>query len=204
MKAARAVAPLVGLVSALTLAACGVPPSGVIQAGTPASGMYVPRPTPATPTPVLIYFVHDGVLRPFPRKIVDPGDFGAVVRFLFYGPIAGEARTATTELPRLKATPEVEISGDANGNTLSVKLPQDVPPLTHLAMLQLVCTVAHMTPPTSPALPTPGTSGAALAAPAFPTPQGQRPLSLTGVQVTGNGWTITQSDTSCPDPPSRP
>lgn len=208
MKATRWVAPLVGLVSALTLAGCGVPPSGVIQAGEPASGMYVPGPTPVAPTAVIVYFLHDGGLRPYPRKIAAPGDFGAVVRVLFHGPIAGESKTATTELPRLKAAPEVEIGGDGGDNILSVQLPTNVPPLSHLAMLQLVCTVAHVATPSFPALAArenaarqnaaKQSAGGALAA---PTPYPPRLSALTGVQVRGDGWTITQSDASCPAPP---
>ncbi|MER6500928.1 hypothetical protein ABT218_16410 [Streptomyces sp. NPDC001455] len=190
MKGSRVGALLAGLTTALTLAACGVPPSDVIEAGEPASGMLPPSPKPPVSTAIALYFLHDGELRPYLRKIGGPGDFGAAVRLLFAGPTTSEARTATTELPRLTDTPEVAIGSD---DALSIRLPKDVPPLSHPAMLQLACTVAHMT---TPLAVVPADGDGASAAPPDPA---QRPPAHPSVRVSGGGWTITQSADSCPD-----
>ncbi|MER5687927.1 hypothetical protein [Streptomyces sp. NPDC002205] len=184
---------LAGLTAALTLSACGVPPSDVIQAGEPASGMFSPGAKSSVPTVIPVYFLHKGDLTPYPRKIGDPGDFGAVVRLLFDGPSTSEAVATTTELPRLTDTPDVTIGGD---NTLSIQLPEDVPPLSHLAMRQLACTVAHVALP-SAALPADTNRDGAAAAPPV---DAQRSPVHTSVHVLGDGWTMTQSDSSCPDP----
>ncbi|MGW3244363.1 hypothetical protein [Streptomyces sp. NPDC001070] len=196
MKGTRVPALLAGIAAALTLSACGVPSSGVIQAGEPASGVFSPVPESAVPAAVPLYFLHDGDLRPYLRKTGDPADFAAVVRLLFGGPTTGEAATATTELPRLKGAPEVTV-GD--GNTVSVQLPEDVPPLSHLAMLQLACTVAQVTPPFAALPADPNGDGASAAPPAT----ARRSLARTSVHVRGDGWSMTQSDGSCPDAPRR-
>ncbi|MFJ9027393.1 hypothetical protein ACIRQP_02505 [Streptomyces sp. NPDC102274] len=145
MTGSRVPALLVGVTAALTLAACGVPPSDVIQAGEPASG--IRPPASAVPAAIPFYFLRDGDLTPYSRRIDDPGDFGAVVNSLFGGPTASEAATATTELPRLTAAPEVTLGSD---NTFSVRLPKEVTPLSRVAMLQLACTVADVHAPFAP------------------------------------------------------
>ncbi|MFF9403034.1 hypothetical protein [Streptomyces sp. NPDC014744] len=192
MKGSRAGALLAGLTAALTLAACGVPPSDVIEAGEPASGMLPPSPKPPVPTTIALYFLHKGELRPYLRRIGGPGDYGAVVRLLFAGPTTSEATTATTELPRLTDPLEVAIGGD---DTLSIHLPEAVPPLSHPAMLQLACTVANMAPPLA-VVPADGNQDGASAA---PPDTGQRSPAHSSVRVFGDGWTITQSADSCPD-----
>ncbi|MFG2755763.1 hypothetical protein [Streptomyces wuyuanensis] len=118
-------APLVGLAGALTLTACGVPPTGVIEAGEPASGMFSPAPRPTAPVVVSLHFLRDGDLTAYPRELEEPADLGAVVGRLFGGPTASEAETATTALPRLKRAPDVTAGGDA----VSVQLPDGSPVL---------------------------------------------------------------------------
>ncbi|WP_393074101.1 hypothetical protein [Streptomyces sp. LN704] len=191
MKGSRAGALLVGLTAALTLAACGVPPSDVIQAGVPASGITSPSATPRAPVAIPLYFLRDGDLASYPRKVYDPGNLGAVVRLLFDGPTGSEAETATTELPRLTDTPNVAV---ADGKVFSVQLPKNVPPLSHLAMRQLACTMARVTLPSAPA-PTDTSRGSV--ASALP-PTAQRSLAVRSVQVLGDGWAMTQSAASCP------
>lgn len=188
MKGARGPALVVGLMAALTLAGCGVPPSDVIQAGAPASGMF--SPAPSVPAAVALYFVHDGDLTAYPRAVRDPGDFGSVVGLLFDGPTSGEAVAATTELPRLDTSPEVTVGGD---NTVSVRLPDDASPLSHLAMLQLACTVTGLSYGQVPAHARQGGATAA--------PVSRAQVSPTSVHVVGSGWTMTQSDSSCPARP---
>ncbi|MFD7754066.1 hypothetical protein [Streptomyces sp. NPDC059757] len=193
MRGSRVAALLAGLTAALTLSACGVPPSDVIQAGAPASGMYSPGPQPSAPAVIPLYFLHNGDLAPYSRKVGDPADFGAVVRLLFGGPTKSEAVTATTELPRLTDTPDVAISGD---NTFSIQLPEGVPPLSHPAMRQLACTVAHVALPFATLSADPNLGGATSA----PSVDAQRSRGHTSVHVLGDGWSMKQSDDSCPDP----
>ncbi|MGW1887163.1 hypothetical protein [Streptomyces sp. NPDC001970] len=183
---------LVGLAAALTLTSCGVPPSDVIQAGEPASGMFSPSPKPSVPVVVSLYFLDDGDLTAYPRKIGDTADLGTVVGQLFGGPTTSEAVTATTELPRLTDAPDVAIGSD---HTFSIQLPKDVPPLSHLAMRQLACTVAHVALPPAAQPADANRDGA----PAAPPVNAQR-SPHTSIQVLGHGWTMTQSDASCPDP----
>jgi hypothetical protein len=193
VKGPRVPALLVGLTAALTLAACGVPPSDVIQAGEPATGMVSRSPKSSVPTIIPLYFLHKGDLTPYLRKIGEPGDFAAVVRLLFDGPTTSEAVAATTELPRLTGTPKVAIGDD---KTFSIQFPEDVPPLSRLAMRQLACTVAHVALPFA-ALPADAHRDGAPAAPAA---TALRSLAHTSVHVVGDGWTMTQSARSCPDP----
>uniref|UniRef100_A0AAU3GWV4 GerMN domain-containing protein n=1 Tax=Streptomyces sp. NBC_01401 TaxID=2903854 RepID=A0AAU3GWV4_9ACTN len=177
-------APLFGLMAAATLAACGVPPSGVIEAGEPASGMVSPGPMSPSPVTTSLFFLHDGDLTAYPRT-TNTGSIAVAVRLLFEGPTAHESATATTELPRLSQASLVTTGDDG---ILSVQLPDETSPLSHRAMLQLVCTVAQVTPslPMSQA----DAEAAGGAAPSFSVPS--------GVRVRGDGWTMTQSDDACP------
>ncbi|MFE4547794.1 hypothetical protein [Streptomyces sp. NPDC056785] len=193
MKGARVPALLAGLTAALTLAGCGVPPSGVIQAGVPASGLSSPRATPPVPGAVPFYFVRDGDPSPYLRKVYDPADLGAVVRLLFDGPTVTEAVTATTELPRLTAAPDVAID---DGTSLSVRLRDKVPRLSHLALRQLACTMAHVPLPSAVAPADTGQEGAVPA----PSATARRAPGAKSVQVVGDGWTVTGSADGCPAP----
>ncbi|MFD7445903.1 hypothetical protein [Streptomyces sp. NPDC059909] len=194
MKRSRVTALPVGLAAALTLTACGVPPSDVIEAGEPASVVFSPDPKPSVPGVVSLYFLDDGDLTAYPRKIDDPADLRTVVGRLFGGPTTSEAVTATTELPRLTNTPDVTAG---SGNGVSIKLPNDVAPLSHPAMLQLACTVAHVSGSFA-AVPADAHRDGVLAAPPV---NAQRSPSHTSVHVLGDGWSMTQSADSCPDPP---
>lgn len=155
--------------------------------------MVSPSPKSSVPAVIPLYFLHKGDLTPYLRKIGDAGDFGAVVRLLFDGPTTSEAVAATTELPPLSGIPKVAIGDD---KTFSIQLPKDVPPLSRLAMRQLACTVAHVTLPFA-TLPADANRDGATAAPTADT---QRSRAHTSVHVLGDGWTMTQSDDSCPDP----
>ncbi|GAB2455600.1 hypothetical protein [Streptomyces incanus] len=176
MRGSRTAALLSGLtaVAAVALTACGVPPSGVIETGAPASGMFSPSATPpSTPATISLFFLRDGELTPYPRRIDDAGDLEAVVLMLFEVSAANEAATATTELPRLTDAPRVTI----DGGILFVKLPGETAPLSRRAMLQLTCTVNHAE-----------AAGGTV-------PRSAMSLSL---HVLGDGWTRTESDHACP------
>jgi hypothetical protein len=192
VKGSRVTAPLVGLAAALTLTACGVPPTGVIEAGEPASGMFSPAPRPTAPVVVSLYFLRDGDPTAYPRELVEPADLGAVVGRLFGGPTASEAKTATTALPVLKRAPDVTAGGDA----VSVQLPDGVAPLSRPAMLQLACTVARASTSFAALPADPDPDGASTAPPAE-----AQPPAHTSVRVLGDGWTMTQSADACPGLP---
>ncbi|MFI2425895.1 hypothetical protein ACH5A7_17625 [Streptomyces sp. NPDC018955] len=210
-------------VAAVALTACGVPPSGVIEAGAPASGMFAPGAAPpSTPATVSLFFLRDGDLTPYPRRTDDSGDVEAVVRLLFEGPAANGAASATTELPRLTDAPRVVIAGDG---TLSVRLPGETAPLSRRAVLQLACTVGHAYPsvPTAVSRTDPEAEAKAEAearaeaeaeaearAEADAEADGdtaRRSAEPGSLQVLGDGWTMTQSDHACPvvsSPRERP
>ncbi len=193
---------LSGLTAAATLAACGVPPSGVIEAGEPASGMFSPSPGPPSPAAAVLFFLRDDELTAY-RRSAEAGDSEAVVRLLFEGPTASESATATTELPRLTDASRVTTGADG---ILSVQLPDRAAPLSRRAMLQLVCTVAQA----APSLPLPAGADAAADDAAHDDDHddhdgeratgGAAPSSTVAgsVRVSGNGWTMTQSDDACP------
>ena len=184
---------LTGLVAGLTLAGCGVPPSGVIQAGPAASGIFPPGGAePTTATVIPLYFVHDGALKPYPRKTVTPTDVQSVLDMLFAGPIGQESSSATTNLPRLAGAPELTIDGS---RVLTVRLPEEAGHLGKLALMQLTCTLAAVAGPLV-AKPVGSPSGGASAA--VPSDNGQDSLARTKVRVSGSGWTTNLSGSSCP------
>lgn len=186
MRGSRTAALLSGLtaVAAVALTACGVPPSGVIETGAPASGMFSPSETPpSTPATISLFFLRDGELTPHPYQIDDAGDLEAVVRLLFEASAANETQAATTELPRLTDAPRVAIDGDG---ILSVRLPGATAPLSRRAMLQLTCTVNHAASP----VPTADAEADGDTA--------RRSAAPSSFHVFGDGWAMTQSDHACP------
>ncbi|MEU6345711.1 hypothetical protein ABZ883_32695 [Streptomyces sp. NPDC046977] len=192
MKRSRAWAPAAGLVAALALSACGIPPSGVIQAGPAASGI-VADAKPAALTDV--YFLVDGNPAPYARKVAEPGDLGSVLGLLFDGPTSAEAALATTELPHMIAVPKTAI----DDGTASVLLPENFPPFSHAAMLQLTCTVTHAT-----GLQDPGSLASAGGSGGAPDDsfQAQKASAIKNVRALGNGWTRTLPADACPVPVS--
>ncbi|WP_328745150.1 hypothetical protein OHT57_06910 [Streptomyces sp. NBC_00285] len=146
MKALHRVLPL----TLLVLTSCGIPATGVVEAGGPASGTL-----PITP----VYFVRDGGLVAMPRTTELPGDPAAALRLLLAGPMSGEGRSGedvSTEIPALPTSmapppasadatgqpspdgPTVTVNGDA----MSIRLPADTGPLSGVAVRQVVCTAA--------------------------------------------------------------
>ncbi|WP_431963823.1 hypothetical protein [Actinacidiphila sp. bgisy160] len=194
MKRARPAALAAGFAAALTLTACGVPPSGVIEAGEPASGMSSPSSKTAHPMLFSVYFLHDGKLKSYLRKTVHPGDVAGAVQTLFAGPAPNENATVTTELPLLGLDGELDVR--VGSGVVSVRLPKGVPAFTHPAMLQLACTVASVSG-SAASLPPAGTVGGAST---VPTPAASRVPGHRTVRVLGDGWVKVQTAGSCPAP----
>ncbi len=180
MKAIRGLAPLASLVA---LSSCGIPATGVVEAGGPASGI---------PPVTQVYFVHGDTLVAVPRSTAYPSDAGAALRLLMLGPTSAEAgKRLTTEIPGLPTSaphppPTADEAGDpstdalpvtVNGDTLTVELPSGMRPLSHMATRQLICTAA--------------------AAHRLGTPSAG-PVT---VRITSDsGWRATGADEDCPEP----
>ncbi|AQS72380.1 hypothetical protein B1H29_33350 [Streptomyces pactum] len=140
--------PLLLAAALLPLSACGIPATGVVEAGEPATGVLEPGRT-ATPsqaesaavpvTTVPLYFVTDGALVAVARTVPGAADLGSTVLMLFEGPDARERREGlTTELPPAAVAPTVRTDGAA----VVVQLPRSVGSLNETAVDQLACTVA--------------------------------------------------------------
>ncbi|MFD5800273.1 MULTISPECIES: hypothetical protein [unclassified Streptomyces] len=135
------------LAALLPLAGCGIPETGVVEAGEPATGVLdpgtAPSPSRAQPTPVPVaavplFFVEDGALASVTRAVPGATDPGTVVLMLFKGPDERERkRGLTTELP-LAAAPTVRV----DGASVTVLLPRGTGSLSDTAVDQLACTVA--------------------------------------------------------------
>ncbi|QIY75826.1 hypothetical protein HEP84_49405 [Streptomyces sp. RLB1-33] len=118
------------LATAFLLSSCGIPETGVVEAGEPATGI---RPAQ------VLYFVGAGNLLAVRRHAFGPGGIETAVKTLFQGPDAQERRKGmTTDLPPLRAAPTVR----TDGGRLSIELPGGTAPLTGAARAQLICTAA--------------------------------------------------------------
>lgn len=165
--------PLTALLSAVAalcaVTSCGIPTTGVVEAGGPASGV--------VPT-VRIYLVADGALVAVPRRTVAPIDIQSVLTTLFQGPTPQEQRKGiTTHLTPSRAvpvptptSPSTEAPSKAptpphpgysaqvtaiSDDLISVSLLPDAGPLTNLAASQIICTTlaAHSLTAPSPTPP---------------------------------------------------
>ncbi|CAM5257769.1 hypothetical protein STENM223S_08095 [Streptomyces tendae] len=136
------------LAALLPLAACGIPETGVVEAGEPATGVLRPGVTaaPSEPAPeevprvnVPLYFVADGDLTAVSRTVPGSADLAGTVLMLFEGPDAQErGEGLTTELPPTAEAPTIRTDGTA----VNVRLPRSAGSLSDTAVDQLACTVA--------------------------------------------------------------
>ncbi|MCH0566477.1 MULTISPECIES: hypothetical protein [unclassified Streptomyces] len=129
----------------LALSACGIAPTGVVGAGTAATGV--------TPT-VQLYFVRDGMLAVVPRTATGPVDAETAVAMLLRGPTSPEhLHGLTTELPQLAVEPHRQtpaptraplgVRVGTRADTVAIELPQNLKsPLPRTAADQLICTAA--------------------------------------------------------------
>ncbi|MFE9611180.1 hypothetical protein [Streptomyces sp. NPDC006012] len=181
MKATHRVALLIAS-AMLALSACGIPETGVVQAGGPASG--IPPKTP-------VYFIRGGALVAAFLPTDRPGDAEAALGLLAAGPspvgasgplssdvpsAASAAARRATAVPKQAArgVPTVSVRGDA----LSIRLPSGFGKLSRLGTEQLICTAA--------------------AAHRIGQPAGDQ-VAVT-VTVSGDGgWHAEGTDEGCPD-----
>lgn len=183
MKGRRAGAgAALGAAAAVLLAGCGVPTTGVVDVGDPASGL---ASDPAVRSEVVAFFLDGDRLQPAGRVVADGAEpVVAAVNLLFAGPAAAGRPDLTTRLPEPRVTATVRMQG----RTVAVRLPAGVPQPDKLAMRQLACTVAEA----SPSSPT--AAGTAVPRPTTP------PVR---VEAVGSGWRLEQTGAACP-PASLP
>ncbi|MFD9318314.1 hypothetical protein ACFWDQ_11505 [Streptomyces sp. NPDC060053] len=151
-----------------TLVSCGIPATGVVEAGGPAHGI-VPM--------VRVYLVENGSLVAVPRRPVGAVDAESAVRSLLEGPTDAErAKRLTTLLPPLTAAPTLAptpvarpvatpgasvapvagpsggpadeapsatVSVNARSGVVSIQLHGFAEELADLAVAQLICTAAE-------------------------------------------------------------
>jgi hypothetical protein len=116
----------------LLLAGCGIPTTGVVEAGEPAQGAH---------QDVTLYFVRaqDGALVTVPRRVEGTVDAGAVVIMLVNGvsPVEQKVMGLTTALPPPTAAPAVR----THDGIVTVDLRAPAGELSGTAVDQVVCTV---------------------------------------------------------------
>jgi hypothetical protein len=168
--------------AALLLAGCGIPSTGVVEAGEPGAGL---QPT------TLLYFVRDGVLFPVARPVPGPVTAEGAVALLYKGPdVRDRLMGLISDLPPPTALPSVHTSG----SDVTLTLPAGTT-LARIAVDQLICTAAaaHAAEIPETALPAPATlttphgthaEGSADTCPALPetTPGFPRPLDTATAQ----------------------
>ncbi|MEU0030986.1 hypothetical protein [Streptomyces sp. NPDC006335] len=173
----------VPLLALLAVTSCGIPATGVVEAGGPASGSL-----PLTQ----VYFVENGALVATPRNTERPGEPEAALVLLMAGPLTGEGRvgglstevpgvptaaalpTATAEAPGTPSSdaPTVTVKGDR----MTIRLPPGMGKLSDIGVRQVICTAAAAYRLTRPSV------GA-----------------LTAEVAYGAGQRVTGSDEGCPD-----
>ncbi len=178
MKALRGV-PLLTL---LALTSCGIPATGVVEAGGPASGTL-----PMT----RVYFVENGALVVIPRTTEQPGDPGAALQLLTAGPLAGEGGSGlSTEVPGMPTALAPPPATDGPGklaspdtftvtvkrDAMTIRIPLGMDRLSGTGVRQIVCTAAAAYRLTRPS-----------------------DATVTAEVTDGGGWQVTASDESCPE-----
>ncbi|MFJ9154082.1 hypothetical protein ACIRP7_39935 [Streptomyces sp. NPDC102270] len=173
----------VPLLALLAVTSCGIPATGVVEAGGPASGTL-----PQTP----VYFVEGGALVAMPRTTERPGDPEAALRLLMAGPLAGEGRQdgLATEVPGVPTAmalpPATDGPGEppspdtptvtVKGNAMTIRLPAGMDRLSGTGVRQIVCTAAAAYLLTRPS-----------------------DATVTAEVTGGDGWQVRASDESCPE-----
>ncbi|GAA1902830.1 hypothetical protein [Streptantibioticus ferralitis] len=131
--ARRLAAATSGLAGLAALAGCGIQPTGVIEAGVPATGVH-PQAT------VRLYFVSATGLQSVTRPASGPVGPRETLDLLLSGPNSAEAaRGLTTEL-----APPVGVAKVVTGTEqVQIVMSTDVSALTPNAVSQLTCTAAN-------------------------------------------------------------
>ncbi|MFG3406937.1 hypothetical protein [Streptomyces sp. NPDC048142] len=126
----RRVRGVVLTVLGAALAGCGVQPTGVIEAGEPASGLT---------RGMRLYFASGTGLRAVPLLDQDVRSLDSVMKLLAQGPSAAERREGLTTL--LHAPSGYSVTGDGTGVTVKLEGPYWADARDQVTG-QLVCTLA--------------------------------------------------------------
>ncbi|MFF4803174.1 hypothetical protein ACFY1U_32970 [Streptomyces sp. NPDC001351] len=131
MRAARRSAFLLWLPMLGALASCGIPTTGVVEAGGPASGV--------APT-LRVYFVAGRTLRGVDRSLAGPVDVDSAVRVLLKGPTRAEqAEGLYTVLPP-EASLMSRVTMTSRDSRVTIRLSAVPGDSGALAAAQLICT----------------------------------------------------------------
>ncbi|MFD4996527.1 hypothetical protein [Streptomyces buecherae] len=127
---ARALGLGLGLGLVLGLAGCGVQPTGVVDAGEPASGLT---------RGMRLYYASEGGLRAVPLLDREVTELNSVIKLLAQGPPAAEQRDGLTSLVQLNGA-----SATGSGSRVTVRYEGPYPADGRdLGTGQLVCTMAR-------------------------------------------------------------
>ena len=152
MRAVRRAAVLL-LAALCGLTSCGIPTTGVVQAGGPASGV---------PPTVRVYFVRDGRLLAVRRQITRTLGVEAAVELLFQGPTLPERlKGITTRLPQptggsptngtaAQDEPSDLVKVTARRDGVTVELSSVLGSPDRLAAAQIICTAVDAQRVTAP------------------------------------------------------
>lgn len=141
MRAGRRSAFLMWLPALGALASCGIPTTGVVEAGGPASGV--------APT-LRVYFVADGALRSVDRRIAGPVDPESAVRVLLKGPTRAEQAAGLYTLLPPVASMMSRVTVTSRDGRVSIRLSAVPGDSGELAAAQLICTTVAAERVTAP------------------------------------------------------
>ncbi|WP_369227415.1 hypothetical protein AB5J52_44015 [Streptomyces sp. R39] len=187
----RARRALLLVVAAGALASCGIPTTGVVQAGGPASGV-----VPTT----WVYLVRDGTLIAVRRRTDAPGDAETALRSLLLGPTDAERlKGLTTRLPLPRAVPTAAPAVPDGGATALPNAPRwaDLVKVTardHRISVELSFPAAELTDPRLAAAQLACTAEAAQRTAASGAEPGPVTVTL------ANGLRVDTAATRCPVP----
>lgn len=184
MKARAALLTAAGLL----LAGCGIPTTGVVEAGEPAVGVH---------QDVTLYFVRaqDGALVTVQRRAEGALDTDVVLAMLLKGVGTMEQKMLglTTDLPRPTAAPTVR----THDGTVTVDLRTPAAGLTRTAVDQVVCTVLANRGATATGAGSPKVTVTAEGV-AMPGPGGDDPCA-----ASAGTWPAKPSSNAPTQPPAR-
>ena len=131
MRAGRRSAFLMWLPMLGALTSCGIPTTGVVEAGGPASGV--------APT-LQVYFVADGALRGVDRSIAGPVDPESAVRVLLKGPTRAERAAGLYTVLPPEASLMSRVTVTSREGRVTIRLSAVPGDSGDLAAAQLICT----------------------------------------------------------------
>lgn len=131
MRAGRRSAFLLWLAMPGALTSCGIPTTGVVEAGGPASGI--------APT-LQVYFVAGGSLRGVDRSLAGPVDVESAIRVLLKGPTRAERTEGLYTVLPPQASMMSHVTVTSRDGRVTIRLSAVPAGSGDLAAAQLICT----------------------------------------------------------------